>query len=308
MAPTKETIASFSLQIKMKQRSATSSNNNSFASNVSINNNSNYGRQQQQHLHRLEPATKTPQPQQQQLSKSSQIVTEWEDGVIFDVDDPDFCSGPAVVIDKLATATNSCAAALRNLNFIATFYNNNKLPTTATTMSSASVRAPQIADICSPMAHHSLGLSASLPDLVGGPLEINMDNVLTIEELRQHIGSCFTCGVSWTDDHVSLDCSECGGYSLERPCPLCDGQCGVQWKRDFAMSHACSKARWVGVCLSFPEAMSAAVQQLPVAASAPVTSCAAAAAHQLRLAQELCSRLEQLSTASATVSNKITRL
>ncbi|KAH8376961.1 hypothetical protein KR093_002365 [Drosophila rubida] len=294
----------------MKQRSATSSNNNSFASNnnsnvnVNINNNSNYAQLQQQQF-KLESTAATSsasQQQQQQLSKSTQIVTEWEDGIIFDVDDPDFCPGPtAVVIDKLtvASATNSCAAALRNLNFI--------VPTTATTMSSASVRAPQIADICSPLAHHSLGLSASLPDLVGSPQEINMDNVLTIEELRQHIGSCFTCGVSWTDDHVSLDCSECGGYSLERPCPLCDGQCGVQWKRDFAMSHACSKARWVGVCLSFPEAMQQ-LQQLPVAGNGPATSCAAAAANQLRLAQELCSRLEQLSTASATATNKITRL
>lgn len=81
----------------------------------------------------------------------------------------------------------------------------------------------------------SLSMSSSLSDLVGSPLEISMDNVLTIEELRQHMGSCFTCGVSWTDDHVSLDCSECGGYSVERPCPLCDGQCGVQWKRDFTM-------------------------------------------------------------------------
>lgn len=78
-------------------------------------------------------------------------------------------------------------------------------------------------------------MSSSLSDLVGSPLEISVDNVLTIEELRQHMGSCFTCGVSWTDDHVSLDCSECGGYSVERPCPLCDGQCGVQWKRDFTM-------------------------------------------------------------------------
>lgn len=77
-------------------------------------------------------------------------------------------------------------------------------------------------------------MSSSLSDLVGSPLEISVD-VLTIEELRQHMGSCMTCGVSWTDDHVSLDCSECGGYSIERPCPLCDGKCGVQWKRDFKM-------------------------------------------------------------------------
>lgn len=72
-------------------------------------------------------------------------------------------------------------------------------------------------------------------------------------------------------------------------------------------SHACSKARWLGVCLSFPEAM----QQLPnvTGNGAAATSCAAAAANQLRLAQELCSRLEQLSTTSAsTVANKITRL
>ncbi|XP_017107292.2 protein pinocchio isoform X1 [Drosophila bipectinata] len=210
---------------------------------------------------------------------ASHIVTEWEDGIIFDVDDPDFCN---LAADKL--------------NFI--------VPSTAANMSIASVHGPQIADICSPLSHHTLGLSASLPDLVGSPLEISMDSVLTIEELRQHMGSCFTCGVSWTDDHVSLDCSECGGYSLERPCPLCDGQCGVQWKRDFAMSHACSQARWVGVCISYPEAVAGV--QLPVGGAAgAATSCAAAAANQLRLAQELCSRLEQLSTSTASKSGRI---
>ncbi|KAH8412532.1 hypothetical protein KR009_002804 [Drosophila setifemur] len=209
---------------------------------------------------------------------ASHIVTEWEDGIIFDVDDPDFCN---LAADKL--------------NFI--------VPSTAANMSIASVHGPQIADICSPLSHHNLGLSASLPDLVGSPLEISMDNVLTIEELRQHMGSCFTCGVSWTDDHVSLDCSECGGYSLERPCPLCDGQCGVQWKRDFAMSHACSQARWVGVCISYPEVVAGV--QLPVGGAVGGTSCAAAAANQLRLAQELCSRLEQLSTSTASKSGRI---
>jgi hypothetical protein len=43
------------------------------------------------------------------------------------------------------------------------------------------------------------------------------------------------CGVSWHEDHVSLDCRECGGYSLERPCPLCDGRCNSVWKRDLTM-------------------------------------------------------------------------
>lgn len=76
--------------------------------------------------------------------------------------------------------------------------------------------------------------SSSLSDLVGSPFDMS-ENVLTIEDLRAQMGSCFSCGVSWTDEHVSLDCSECGGYSLERPCLLCDGICGSQWKRDFTM-------------------------------------------------------------------------
>ncbi|XP_043650855.1 protein pinocchio isoform X1 [Drosophila teissieri] len=248
----------------------TGSNNNHIpASSSSSNNNNSSSLVQQQQQQRATTSVSV---------STSHIVTEWEDGIIFDVDDPDFCN---LATDKL--------------NFI--------VPSAAN-MSIASVHGPQIADICSPLSHHNLGLSASLPDLVGSPLEISMDNVLTIEELRQHMGSCFTCGVSWTDDHVSLDCSECGGYSLERPCPLCDGQCGVQWKRDFAMSHACSQARWVGVCISYPEVVAGV--QLPVGAAAgAATSCAAAAANQLRLAQELCSRLEQLSTSTASKSGRI---
>lgn len=27
-------------------------------------------------------------------------------------------------------------------------------------------------------------------------------------------------------------CVECGGYALERPCPVCGGRCGAVWKRD----------------------------------------------------------------------------
>ncbi|PNF25087.1 Protein pinocchio, partial [Cryptotermes secundus] len=76
----------------------------------------------------------------------------------------------------------------------------------------------------------------------------NSDAVLSIEELRLQLNSCFTCGVSWHEDHVSLDCRECGGYSLERPCPLCDGRCNSVWKRDLTMSHASGKARWEGEC------------------------------------------------------------
>ncbi|EFA08614.2 protein pinocchio [Tribolium castaneum] len=90
-------------------------------------------------------------------------------------------------------------------------------------------------------SNHS-SLAHSLDDLREGP------QVLTIEELRLQMTTCFTCGVSWSDSHVSLDCAECGGYALERPCPECEGGCGAVWKRDLSMSHASSKARWQGKC------------------------------------------------------------
>jgi hypothetical protein len=76
----------------------------------------------------------------------------------------------------------------------------------------------------------------------------NTQTMLTIEELKSHYNSCFTCGVSWTEDHVSLDCFECGGYSMQRPCPVCDGKCESTFRRDLAMSHAMRKACWEGEC------------------------------------------------------------
>ncbi|KAK4319165.1 hypothetical protein Pmani_009884 [Petrolisthes manimaculis] len=72
--------------------------------------------------------------------------------------------------------------------------------------------------------------------------------MMTLEDLRSQYNSCYTCGVSWSDNHVSLDCRECGGYSLERPCPLCDGKCGNSWRRDVSMSHSVGKAHWEGEC------------------------------------------------------------
>lgn len=189
------------------------------------------------------------------------------------------------------------------------------------TMSVASVQAPHLAELCSSLSRTSLSLSSSLSDLVGSPslassamtaaaaLEVSSEAVLTIEDLRAQLGSCFTCGVSWTHDQVSLDCSECGGYSLERPCMLCDGMCGQPWKRDFTMSHACGKSRWQGVCAAkFPAQMISQLQS-----SAPLSSCASFGSHhqlmqsaamstchgtanQQFLQQELCARLEKLTT------------
>ncbi|KAL2712014.1 protein pinocchio isoform X3 [Vespula squamosa] len=91
-------------------------------------------------------------------------------------------------------------------------------------------------------------LCDSVDDGLQGSHPQYQDTILTIEELRAQLNSCFTCGVSWSEEHVSLDCSECGGYSLQRPCPLCDGRCHTAWKRDLTMSHASGKARWIGEC------------------------------------------------------------
>ncbi|XP_011178423.1 protein pinocchio isoform X1 [Zeugodacus cucurbitae] len=230
-------------------------------------------------------------------------VSEWEANVTFDADDPDFCSASSGVENALSTRTDTLIAHPLIVEYTDNSSKLNSLNMKApTTMSLASVQGPQFTDICSPLGRSSISMSSSLSDLVGSPLEISVDNVLTIEELRQHMGSCFTCGVSWTDDHVSLDCSECGGYSLERPCPLCDGQCGVLWKRDFTMSHAYSKARWHGVCPSYQEAMAhfnPLESAATVTSSAASSTCANAATH-MRLAQELCLRLEELSASAHT--------
>jgi len=73
-------------------------------------------------------------------------------------------------------------------------------------------------------------------------------DVLTIEGLRRTYNSCSNCGVSWYDDHISLDCSECGGYSMSRPCPTCNGKCGNQWRRDVKASRVKKQAQWHGLC------------------------------------------------------------
>lgn len=126
-------------------------------------------------------------------------------------------------------------------------------------------------------------LSHSLDDITDAcwGTQMHSDAVMTIEELRNQLNCCFSCGVSWADSHVSLDCSECGGYALERPCPVCDGACGAVWKRDLSMSHANGRARWTGECAR--NACSDALQQTQKSAA---------------IAQELSSRMEKLSANS----------
>jgi hypothetical protein len=81
---------------------------------------------------------------------------------------------------------------------------------------------------------------------VGG--EDVLQDMITIEGLRSLYSSCFSCGVSWQEDPVSLDCAECGGYAMQRPCPDCDGKCDSIWERNLSATHDSHKADWDGKC------------------------------------------------------------
>lgn len=78
--------------------------------------------------------------------------------------------------------------------------------------------------------------------------EDSIYEMVTLEGLRSLYNSCFECGVSWHKNHVTLDCTECGGYSMSRPCPECDGKCDSQWERNLIATHENHKAIWTGVC------------------------------------------------------------
>ncbi|XP_050311230.1 protein pinocchio [Anthonomus grandis grandis] len=184
--------------------------------------------------------------------------TEFEDEIHFDEDDPDF----------------EHHGSLHNIFFGGqTLSLRTGASLVPAKMSLASVHHP--ADIHS--SHSSLAtLSHSLEDIASWSYNAH-EAVLTIEELRDQLNCCFTCGVSWAESHVSLDCVECGGYALERNCPKCDGACGATWKRDLSTSHSSGKAKWTGECQKG--------QKRECATTSPVS-------------QELSSRLERLSANS----------
>lgn len=87
-----------------------------------------------------------------------------------------------------------------------------------------------LSDYCSSIR----SISSSLSD-VASSYDLSSD-ILNLEDLKAQLGqSCLSCGVCWTDDHFSFDCAECGGYSIKKPCPKCNGSCGSIWTRDFSM-------------------------------------------------------------------------
>jgi len=178
----------------------------------------------------------------------------------FDADDPDFNPSTASNPNSsyhLAHSAN-CNVPQRCANFNLNMSGLRKVQTSPMTLTS--LHRPKIVDHQRPTNDNTLrsersssleesdNYSTASSNEVSDAATSTTDNMLTIENLRLHLNCCFSCGVSWQDEHVSLDCSECGGYSLSRPCPLCDGKCGRQWKRDLAASHTLAKANWNGVC------------------------------------------------------------
>lgn len=164
-------------------------------------------------------------------------MTEFEESVSFDLDDPDFAPvGPRTANQSVLRGVHFTEIALGKL---AT--RNMSLTSVQSATESLSRHGSNVSLSC-----HSL--CDSVDKSMQGSHPQYQDTILTIEELRAQLNSCLTCGVSWSKEHVSLDCSECGGYSLQRPCPLCDGRCHNSWKRDLTMSHASGKARWIGEC------------------------------------------------------------
>ncbi|XP_011688072.1 PREDICTED: uncharacterized protein LOC105450112 [Wasmannia auropunctata] len=176
------------------------------------------------------------------VTEVSTTLTEFEESVSFDADDPDFAPTSDAVRNVLLRDARRLADAKFDVNKGSAYQCNMSVTSVQpATTESLSRHGSNIS-----LSRHSL--CGSVDDGLQGSHPQYQDTILTIEELRAQLNSCFTCGVSWSEEHVSLDCSECGGYSLQRPCPLCDGRCRTVWKRDLTMSHASGKARWIGEC------------------------------------------------------------
>lgn len=75
-----------------------------------------------------------------------------------------------------------------------------------------------------------------------------LSRLLASPEYQRRLHTCGTCWSPWLDRVCRDDCMECGGFPLERSCPVCKGSCGRVWKRDVETSHSNHEAHWEGVC------------------------------------------------------------
>ncbi|KAK2704120.1 uncharacterized protein LOC136041239 [Artemia franciscana] len=150
----------------------------------------------------------------------------------FDLNDPDFGS--------LKDLPQSCFAAHK----FAEEAGLRKVKTCPVALGTLSESIENILHLGRQRSRNASSNACSTPDdanLVG--------NLITLEDLRTQFSSCFSCGVNWQENQMSLDCGECGGYTVDRPCPACEGKCGASWKRDATSSHCLGKASWTGECM-----------------------------------------------------------
>ncbi|XP_008179524.1 protein pinocchio [Acyrthosiphon pisum] len=157
------------------------------------------------------------------------VFNDYEESIIFDEDDPDFRPS-----DDLEC---SCNKNVENTN-------NKMSVTSVQTMNNQSL----------------MNINDKMLDNMD--LVSDLEQAVTLEELKEVFKYCFRCGVNWEQRHVSLDCLECGGYSLERPCPICAGHCRNIWKRDLEESHRSGEASWIGECSSKCKEMGRDVNQM----------------------------------------------
>ncbi|XP_064652515.1 protein pinocchio-like [Lineus longissimus] len=73
-------------------------------------------------------------------------------------------------------------------------------------------------------------------------------NLVESDEYKQMMNTCSSCRACWFLNQWSMDCVECGGHALVRPCPICLGNCGQVWRRDIKMTHSFHSAYWNGTC------------------------------------------------------------
>lgn len=107
---------------------------------------------------------------------------------------------------------------------------------TSTEMPLLAVRSAPflLSDYCSSI--RSVSVSSSLSEMASTSFDFSSSDTLNLEDIKAQLSQCcLTCGVCWKDEHFSFDCSECGGYSMIRPCMGCGGTCGALWTRDFAL-------------------------------------------------------------------------
>ncbi|ELU16065.1 hypothetical protein CAPTEDRAFT_155984 [Capitella teleta] len=88
-----------------------------------------------------------------------------------------------------------------------------------------------------------------------------VNRLMSSPEYQTKITRCHLCWSVWFKRECSSSCLECGGFAMQRPCPICNGRCGAVWKRDVEMSHSHSKAHWDGECRLPPDQMRAFLAQ-----------------------------------------------